>query len=183
VKTESVRQASAKRYCYHVKAFSALYYALLLCVGFCSAQTKEAPKLNGVSFELGKTGLIYNLNFDHKLVSSNYGFRVNVGSNFDQYLNIITLGVGGYYLFGKIKNYLELGLDLQYLVADKVSDDQMSFASVFVYPDYSIRTIYPSINLGYRRYGKRTLFRIGLSPGFINGEFIPGGYLSFGFLF
>ena len=63
------------------------------------------------------------------------------------------------------------------------SDDQKGFASIFVYPDYPLKTIYPSINLGYRRYGKNSLFRVGLAPGMIQGKLIPGGYISYGFTF
>jgi hypothetical protein len=60
------------------------------------------------------------------------------------------------------------------------SDDQRGIP---VYPDYSVETVYPSLNIGYRMCGDNTIFRIGFSPGIIKSEFIPGGYLSFGFRF
>ena len=162
-----------------MKSLLTAIWAILISVTLCSAQT--TPKTNAVSFELGKTGLIYNLTFDHKVATKNFGFRLGVGSNLAQYLNATVVGVGGYYLVGKTNRFLELGADLQYLIVDEVSDDQKGFS--FVYPDYSIRTFYPSVNLGYRAYGKQTLFRIGFSPGVIDNDFVPGGYMSFGLRF
>lgn len=153
--------------------------AILISVTLCSAQTTS--KTNAISFELGKTGIIYNLTFDHKVATKNLGFRLGIGSNFARYLNAFVVGGGGYYLVGKTNRFLELGLDLQYLNVDEVSDDQKGFA--FIFPDYSIKTFYPSLNLGYRAYGKQTLFRIGFSPGIIDNDFVPGGYMSFGLRF
>jgi len=153
--------------------------AILINATLCSAQTTS--KTNAISFELGKTGLIYNLTFDHKAATKNFGFRFGIGSNLATYLKAITVGGGGYYLVGKTNRFLELGLDLQYLIVDEVSDDQRGFS--FVYPGYSIKTFYPSLNLGYRAYGKRTLFRIGFSPGLIDSDLVLGGYLSFGLRF
>lgn len=166
-----------------MKTYLASIGAILLCVTLCSAQTSDKPKLNAVSFELGKTGLIYNLNFDHKLATKNFGFRLGAGSNLGHYLNAISIGGGGYHLIGRTENFFELGLDIQYLIVDEVSDDQRGFASIFIYPNYSIKTLYPSLNLGYRRYGKNALFRVGFSPGIIKGELMPGGYISYGFTF
>ncbi|HZF65752.1 MAG TPA: hypothetical protein VEZ55_14755 [Chitinophagaceae bacterium] len=157
--------------------------AILISVTLCNAQSSDKPGLNAVSFELGKTGLIYNLNFDHKLASKNFGFRVGAGSNLGMYLTVISVGGGGYHLIGNKNRFFELGLDIQYLIVDEVSDDQKGFASIFVYPNYSTKTLYPSANLGYRKYGNKTVFRGGLAPGFINNKVVPGGYLSFGVTF
>ncbi len=156
-------------------------FSLLLCTTLCSAQTTDRPKYNALSFELGKTGLIYNLNYDHKFQCNNFGFRFGAGSNLAKYLFAFILGGGGYYLAGKRSSFLELGADLNYLVVIEESDDQRSFA--FVYPNYSIKTYYAGLNLGYRKYGKSSLFRIGFSPGFIKNEFVPGGYISYGVTF
>ena len=147
----------------------------------CIAQASEKPRLNALSFELGKNGLIYNVSYDHKLSTTHFGFRFSVGSNLAKYLKATTVGGGGYYLVGNKSRFLELGADLQYLAVDEVSDDQAGFT--FVYPDYSIKTLYPSMNLGYRVYGKKTLFRIGFAPGLIKNDFIPGGYMSYGLTF
>ena len=137
-------------------------------------------KHNALSFELGKTGLIYNLNFDHKFAKSNFGFRFGAGTNFSQTLNATMVGAGGYFLVGRQSHFLETGVDIQYLIIDEISDDQKGFS--FVYPDHSTKAPYVSLNLGYRRYGERTMFRVGLSPGLVGNEFIPGGYISYGFL-
>ena len=158
-------------------------FAILSFVTLCFAQTTEKPKHNALSFELGKTGLIHSLNYDHKVAGKNFGFRISVGSNFAQYLNLKTAGGGGYYLLGRQNRFLELGIDLQYLVVEEISDDQRGLADIFVYPNYSIKTLYPSLNIGYRRYGKNGLFRVGFSPGIIKSKLIPGGYISYGFTF
>ncbi len=139
---------------------------LLMCFTLCSAQTTDKTKYNALSFELGKTGFIYNLNYDHKFLDKDFGFRFGVGSNLAKYLNAFTLGGGGYHLIGKTSNFLEVGADLNYLSVDEVSDDQRGF--VLIYPDYSIQTYYVSINIGYRRYGKSNLFRIGLLQDLLN---------------
>lgn len=158
-----------------------IFFSIIYCSTLCVAQKIDEPKTNAISFELGKTGLIYNLTIDHKLKTKNVGFRLGVGSNLAKYFNAFSVGGGGYYLVGKTNHFLELGLDMQYLTVDEVSDDQKGFA--LVYPDYSIKTFYPSLNLGYRRYGKHTLFRIGFAPGLIKSGFVPGGYISFGVTF
>jgi hypothetical protein len=155
--------------------------AIFVCLTYCFAQTTEKSKLNALSFELGKTGIIYNLNYDHKLSGKNFGFRFAAGSNLAKYLKAITFGGGGYTLIGKTTRFFELGLDLQYLSVYEVSDDQKGIT--FVYPDYSTKTFYPSLNLGYRVYGKNTLFRIGFSPGGIESKIILGGYISYGVTF
>lgn len=166
-----------------MKTYLASIGAILLCVTLCNAQSSETAKPNALSLELGKTGIIYNLNYDHKLASKTFGFRIGAGSNLGKYLNVISVGAGGYHLVGSKNKFFELGLDLQYLIVDEISDDQKGFSSIFIYPNYSIKTLYPSLNLGYRRYGKNTLFRVGLSPGLIKSKFIPGGYISYGFTF
>ena len=157
------------------------FFALLIFTTICNAQTKDMPTTNAISFELGKTGLIYNLGFDHKFRDKNVGIRVNIGSNFSRYLSLFTTGAGGYYLVGKHKSFLELGVDINYLFVDEVSDDQRGIP--FVYPNYTVKTLYSSLNVGYRKYSNKTLFRIGISPGFIKKGFALGGYVSFGLRF
>jgi len=147
----------------------------------CHGQTTSIQKNNAISFELGKSGLVYNLNFDHKFQDKNFGWLFGLGSNFSKYLPAFTTGAGGYYLVGHKSNFLELGVALNYLSVDEISDDQKGVA--LIYPNYSIKTFYGSANIGYRKYGKKTLFRIGVSPGIIKDDFLPGGYISFGLTF
>ncbi len=151
---------------------------LSFCLTVCKAQTSDKVKYDAFSFELGKTGFIYNLTFDHKFQSKNYGFRIGFGGNPANYLSIFSAGGGGYYLIGKKNNYFELGIDLSYLTVDESSDDQRGV--VLFYPDYPIKTYYASMNLGYKHYGHKNMFRIGISPGFFKTGFLPGGYVSFG---
>lgn len=156
-------------------------FTLGICISMCKAQQIGEPKFNAISFELGKTGLIYNLTFDHRMKKENLGFRFNAGSNFAKYLNAISLGVGSYYLIGRSAQFLELGVDLQYLIINKESDDQRGFS--FVYPDHAVSTLLPSANIGYRTTGKHTLFRVGISPGLVENKIFPGGYIGVGVLF
>lgn len=151
-----------------------------LFIFYSHAQT-ASNKTKSLSFEIGKTGLIYSFIYDQKFTSKNAGFRFGAGTNFAKYLSANSFGGGYYRLFGKHSKYFELGADLQYLDVFESSDDQRGFS--FVYPDYSIKTWYASLNIGFRSYGKKSLFRLGLSPGFIKKEFINGGYISLGVLF
>ncbi len=145
------------------------------------SQANDKANINALSFELGKSGLIYNVSFDHKFKSSGFGGIIKVGSNLSEYLNLKMVGGGVYRLVGKEKNFLELGLELNYLSVDEVSDDQKGFT--LIYPDYTIKTYYVTTNIGYRNYGEKGLFRIGFSPGFIKGGTLIGGYISYGFTF
>ena len=145
-----------------------------------SAQEVLQQKNNSLSFQLGKTGLIYNLRFDHKIENKNIIYNISAGSNFAKYLNLLTVGGGAGYLFGRRNSFLETELNVNYLVVDEVSDDQ-GFPLIF--PDYSIKTVYINVDIGYRRYSKRGIFRFGVSPGFIKNDFLPGGYISYGFRF
>lgn len=124
---------------------------------------------------------MYNAVFDQRFGDKNFGYRLAVGSNFGKYIKATTSGVGGYYLTGKEKNYFELGLDFYYLSIEVISEDQRGV--VLITPDYQTKTYYASTNIGYRRFQKNTLFRIGISPGFTKDGFLPGGYISFGFRF
>ena len=158
----------------------ALIVCCLICSNLCFAQPRGKSHSNALSIEVGKTGLIYNLGYDRRFGETGFGVRAVAGMNFSKYLRASGAGAGGYYLVGK-RGSLELGIDLQYLSIDEVSDDQKGFA--FVYPDYTTNTYYVSVNIGYRLYGNGSLFRVGFSPGYIRNEFVPGGYISYGFTF
>lgn len=147
---------------------------------FAAAQTAAQSNRgkSALSLELGKTGLLISLGLDHKFADSHLGLRLGAGSNFARNLNAFSAGGGAYYLVGGKTYFFEAGIDLQYLVVDEVSDDQKGVT--LFYPDYSFKAIYPSVNVGYRRYGKRSLFRLGISPGLISGDLVPGGYVSYG---
>ena len=68
-----------------MKSLLSAFFTLLISTTLCNAQTNVKPKLNAISLELGKTGLIYNIVFDHRFKDKNYGIRVDIGSNFLQY--------------------------------------------------------------------------------------------------
>ncbi len=147
----------------------------------CNAQELSNQKNNALSLELGKSGLIYNLNFDHKFQDRSYGLRYGLGSNLSKNLHAFMTGGGGYYLVGHATNFFELGIDLNYLSIEEISDDQKGIS--LLYPNYPIKTFYASANVGYIRYGRKTLFRIGAAPGIIKHDFLPGAYVSFGLTF
>jgi hypothetical protein len=149
----------------------------------CFAQQSASKKLNSISCEVGKNGLIYNISYDHLFKEKNFGLRLLTGSNFGRYLNAKSIGGGGYYIYGKKNKYAEFGIDLQYLNITETSDDQKGFASILIYPNKPTDGLLTSLNLGFRKYNNRSLFRIGVSPSLIKSNFFVGGYLSFGFLF
>ena len=144
-----------------------------------NAQTNLSKHNDAISFEVGKTGLLYNLSYDYKI--NHRGLRVNIGSNFSNKLSVFTTGVGAYYLSGKKNSFLEIGIDLNYLSVEEISDDQKGI-SLF-YPDYTIQSYYTSANIGFRKYSNNLMFRIGISPGFNKKEFLMGGYFSLGISF
>lgn len=151
---------------------------IFLPLFFYNSFSQQKASVKALSFELGKTGIIFNLNYDQKF--SKFGFRIGAGSNFNKYLKAITFGGGGFYLMGKEKNFFEVGAELNYLSVEEFSNDQRSFS--LIYPNHETKTFLANINLGYRNYFKKLLFRIGASPGVTKNEFIPGGYVSIGLI-
>ena len=85
----------------------------ILTMFFYKSFSQQTSSIKALSLELGKTGIIFNLNYDQKF--SRLGFRVGAGSNFNKYLKAITFGGGGYYLIGKEKNFFEIGTEVNYL--------------------------------------------------------------------
>jgi len=156
--------------------------ACLLYISISFAQTHK-QRIQSISLEIGKTGLIYNLNYDYKLPNNNIGFRVGIGSNLGQYVQLFSFGGGSYYLFGSKQKFFELGGELHYLTVVEISNDQRSFADIFIFPNDPVKTFYASLNAGYRQSRKKTLFRAGIAPGFYKNGFIPGAYVSFGISF
>ena len=150
-------------------------FGLLLLFIVSNAQSKPVQSL---SVELGKNGLIVSLIYDYKFSESQFGFRAGAGSNFAKYLRAYTVTAGGYKLFGGTNSFFELGIDIQYLDIDEVSDDQKGF--VLLYPNFSTQTLFTSLNLGFRKYSKKSILRAGFAPGFTKHGFLPGAYLSFG---
>lgn len=161
-----------KKFCFF--AFACLLFSVTL-----SAQEKKS---NALSLEIGKTGAIFNLTYDRKEETAKVGWRAFAGSNLGQYLNLLNVGVGAYYLAGKRSSLLELGTDFSYLNVDVSSDDQFSLGNL-VAPAYETSTLFTSFNIGFRHYGRKSLFRVGIAPGFTNKEWLPGGYLSYGVRF
>jgi hypothetical protein len=154
----------------------------ILCIYSISySQTQSLPKNTKskeyIFFELGKTGLIYNLGYDHQLAGKKAGFRFAGGSNPGKYQSLFNIGGGVYKLFGGVKKYFETGVDIYYMEVNITSDDQIGS---LIYPDYPIQTFYLSSNIGYRSTNGKILFRVGVSPGLTKDEFIPGGYISIG---
>jgi len=152
---------------------------LLLSIKFYG-QTTEKSRFNALSFEVGKTGLIYSLSFDRRF-RNNFGLRIIAGTNFSSYLKAFSTFCGGYYLFEKDNNAFELGIDIGYLSVDQIGRSQRNLA--FIFPDYSIKTYYTNLNIGYRKYMNKHLFRIGAAPGYSKSGPLPGAYISYGITF
>lgn len=132
-----------------------------------------------LSYELGKTGLVHNLYFDNKISNSSYGYRVGIGNNLSGEIFFGKFSIGVYKLMGTKNKFFELGIDIDRIVVETYSSDQIGLGNL-VYPDYTTKIFSPNLNIGYRSYSKKgRLFRIGISPFYIN-KFLLGGYISFG---
>lgn len=147
-------------------------------IGYCQDMIE---KNQAVIFELGKNGLLYNLNYDHKLKHHNFGFRGGAGSNLGAYTFALTVGGGIYTLIGKKNKFFETGIDLHYLYVNSPQDDVVGLPLFF--PTENTRSWYPSMNIGYRKYKRKSIFRAGISPGYIKPFFIPGAYVGWGKIF
>src|SRR5688572_2533382 len=144
---------------------------IILLFGFLISNAQEKTRPNSLSIEIGKTGLLPSLIFDHQF-PIRFGIRAGGGYNSFYEFKVKTAGGGLYYLFGNKKRHLETGIDFYYLnTYDSNNDDQVVMP--LFYPNYSAEGLYTSINLGYRSCGTSTMFRIGFSPGVFEGEFIP----------
>ena len=136
--------------------------------------------MNVLSLELGKSGVVWNLSYDHQ-IPSHFGVRAVGGSNFNQRFEVKNAGGGLYYLAGRKNRQFEAGIDMYYLYAYDPTDDVTD--ATYNYFDETTDGLYSGINLGYRCYGKKTMFRIGISPGIMEGDFVPRGYISYGIRF
>jgi hypothetical protein len=155
---------------------------LFCCLSnICFGQQKTNSKNNALSVELGKVGLIYNAVFTHTIKNKNYGYKINAGTNFSNYQKLLQAGGGAFYVKGKKNNFVELGLDLNYLNYNEVSNDQRGF-NLLLLKKYT-KTLYSNVNLGYQYSNNNNLFRVGISPGVMNTGFVVGGYVSFGIKF
>lgn len=164
-----------------MKIFMLIFWLVSFLSNECSSQRLDRLANNAISVEIGKNGLIWNLAFDHKFNDKKFGFRFSTGSNFLRYLNAFNAGGGIYFLAGSRKNYLELGVNFEYLKIDQISDDQVDFLSLFLDPRYPVKGLYTSVNIGFRSYFTIGVLRIGVSPGFIKNDFIQGAYIGYGF--
>jgi hypothetical protein len=161
-----------------MKKFNCIIFLYCSVSSFCFGQQKINIKNNALSVELGKVGLIYNAVFSHTIKNKNYGYKINAGTNFSTYQKLLQAGVGAFYIKGKKNNFVELGLDLNYLNYNEVSDDQRGI-NLLLLKKYT-KTLYSNVNLGYQYSNNNNLFRVGFSPGVMNTGFVFGGYISFG---
>jgi hypothetical protein len=162
-----------------------LFISIFLAVLFFASKAQAVKNTSryAVGIEAGKLGAVFHLIYDYRVKSLQWGMRANAGRNFGKYLDVFQTGAGAYYLLGKKNNHLEMGLDVNYFYADEISDDQRPGISLI--PVRNASTIFTSGNLGYRHYGVRTVFRVGVSQGYIHSvkNYYTGAYLGFGFTF
>ena len=155
---------------------------MLLLVCFSSSillsQTvvETSAKKNSIYLDLGGYAVWYSLNYEHKIsLATNHRFALGGGISIippDEDANFL-IGASVNYLYGKVHN-LEVGISPSYDLTGK----EFLFAP----------------RIGYRYEApKGFLFRIGLSPVYGNfftndasdnqKEFVPWGYISFGYSF
>ncbi len=147
----------------------------------CFLQTNAQNNQKALVAEVGKNGLVFNIFYDQMFTNNKWGFHGGGGTtlintNFE--LRTATLGL--FKLFGKDKNFFELGFDLQYHFADQYQDDVKGVT--LVAPASTYEGVYPFAILGYRHYSKKGLLHAGFSPGVVGDEFIPGAYIGYGLI-
>ena len=156
-------------------------FLIIICSKVSFAQINNNAKNQSLLFEFGQTGLIYNLSYDHTFHNKRWGLRAQVGSNLVKYLPLFKMSAGGFTLIGNQKHFLELGANAGYINVNEVSDDQRGV--ILFYPDFPLKSFFANADIGYRNYGKKTIFRVGFAPLVFKEGFVPGGYLGFGFRF
>ena len=139
----------------------------------------ENPKYNILSFQIGKQGLLFNISYDHKFQHNNWGYKLETGANLFKGFQVNTVSIGSYILKGEKNNFLELGLDINYLYSYIPQDDVSGDGLTFFYDNYN--TLYSNLNFGFRKYYKSGMFRLGFAPGYLRDRFLYGGYVSLGF--
>lgn len=79
---------------------------ILAIIFFAFYTSINAQSTKALSFELGKTGIIFNTYYDQKF--SKFGFRIGAGSNFSKYLNAKVFGGGVYFSWENKRTFLKL---------------------------------------------------------------------------
>ncbi len=144
-----------------------------------SQNKNESPKFNVVSFQIGKQGILFNVNYDHKFQNKNWGYKLETSANLFKGFQLNTFSIGSYILKGNSIKNLELGFDINYLYT-WTSQDDVKGANVTFFPEENFNTLYPNLNIGYRKYYQKGMFRVGFAPGYFRDRFLYDGYISIG---
>lgn len=156
---------------------------LLLLISNLTYSQKDTVQKNMKTLigEFGKNGLIFNLLYDHYFYKKHFGFHGGAGTTiFNHKFELRTVTAGFYFLIGRKNEFYDLGMELQYHYADLLADDVKGF--IFVDPSVSYEGVFPFLTVGYRRYSKKGVLRLGLSEGLIKKEFITGAYVGYGII-
>lgn len=167
-----------------MKKLSAACLALVACVALPSVASAEATAKNTIYAELLGPGGIYSINYDRLLTDavagrigfSYFSFGATAGDVSSEATIMFIPVTVSYIGVGSDTHHLELGGGPTLVVASGTVSSDSSFASG------SGVGAFGSILAGYRLQPADGgfNFRVGLSPLFGAGGFVPWGYLSLG---
>ncbi len=140
-------------------------------------------RAQSVYFELLGPGLTYSFNYDTRFQNSlnGLGGRAGLGYIAVEGNSVLSVPVMVNYLLGKEGKYFEMGLGATYIGFNSA---QSASTNEVLFIDDS--QVFGTMVFGYRRQpvDGGFLFRVGLSPVFGSGNFIPYyGYIAFGYAF
>lgn len=173
-------------------SFLSTIFFLVLQLGNLSAQDSSSRKLTthepgaraqSIYFELMGPGATYSFNYDTRFQNTLNGLGARAGISY-----LATDGNGVFsapvminYLLGKEGKYFELGIGATYInfsSEESASDNEVLFVDE--------TTVFGTMVIGYRKQpvDGGFMFRVGLSPFFGEGNFIPyHPYISLGYTF
>jgi hypothetical protein len=164
-----------------------LSFLMLLCTitGFAQPTTKA------VYVEIGGAGLPFSFNYDTRFkkgVNTGIGGRIGLGGFALEDEKMLTVPVQLNWLFGKEKNFFELGFGATYLHYKGYSyyEDYVCgvtgcyptgkvYAGDFILPISNVNSVMGTLNFGYRRMptGSGFTWRAAITPVFNENGFWP----------
>lgn len=150
-----------------------------------ATENTYGKRAQAVFMELGGNGVTYSFNYDTRFNNRQDGIGGRAGLSYFavEGNGIFTLPVVVNYLLGKDGRYFEMGLGATYIGFSSSNSTNPDNNSV-LFVDGS--TVIGTMTFGYRRQPEDGgfLFRVGVSPIFGSGSFIPWyPYIGFGYAF
>lgn len=160
---------------------SILLFVSLFVVLISRSIAQEFPERKAVHLEVLGIAYLNSINYESRISQSHsgFGYRAGFGITGIDGFRVFSFPIGINYLFGKRRDFLELGAGMTVL---GIKDRQSLQTSSFLIDATTFQAQY---GIGYRRVFKSSLLiRIGVQS-FIqrNESFIPWVYYGIGFAF